>query len=80
MVVLDDASEKDEAFWNKSRHDSLTTAEKKMYGMIAQAKNLPSVRTYLDIIDVITNGYYKAGKVSFGPYLYTIGYNDYEGL
>lgn len=80
ITVLDSATEKDEAFWNKNRHDSLTTAEKKMYGMIDQAKKLPSVKTYLDIIDVISNGYYKAGKISIGPYLQTISYNDHEGF
>ncbi len=80
IIVLDDAQQNDENYWNKNRHDSLSTAEKKMYSMIDQVKKLPSVRTYLDIIEIISNGYYKAGKISIGPYLYTIAPNDYEGL
>lgn len=51
-----------------------------MYSMIHEVKNLPSVSSYLDIIDLFLNGYYKLGKVGLGPFLYTVGYNDYEGL
>ncbi len=80
IVILDNAAESDENYWDKNRHDSLSTAEKKMYSMIDQVKKLPSIRTYLDILEIISNGYYKAGKISIGPYLHTIAPNDYEGL
>jgi hypothetical protein len=47
---------------------------------ISEIKKLPSVKTYVDVIDMLINGYYKVGKVGLGPILYTIGNNDYEGL
>lgn len=80
ITVLPDSDKINEEFWNKNRHDSLTVAEKKMYSMISEVKNLPSVRSYLDIIDLLLNGYYNVGKVGLGPFLYTVGYNDHEGL
>ncbi|ODS87997.1 MAG: hypothetical protein ABS44_09380 [Chryseobacterium sp. SCN 40-13] len=80
IVVLENATTEDEAYWEQNRHSTMTAAEKKMYGMIKEVKNLPSLRTYLDVIEVLLNGYYKVGNISIGPYLYTLGYNDVEGL
>ncbi len=80
ITILPEAEKNDEAYWENHRHDSLTIAEKKMYSMITEVKNLPSVSSYLDIIDLFLNGYYKLGKVGLGPFLYTVGYNDHEGL
>jgi hypothetical protein len=80
IVLLDNAEEEDVAFWNKNRHDSLGIAERKMLGNISQIKKLPSVKTYIDVIDLLLNGYYKVGKVGFGPFPYLLGYNDYEGF
>lgn len=80
QTILKDAEQNDENYWDENRHGSLTTSEKKMYGMIKEVKDLPSVRSYLDIIDLFMNGYFKMGKVGIGPFLYFAGYNDYEGL
>lgn len=81
MVILKDAeSNNDPGFWEKNRHDSLSVQEKKMFATINEVKNLPAVKSYLDIIDLLLNGYYKVGAVGFGPFLYTVGYNNHEGL
>lgn len=37
------------------------------------------VRTYADIAGMLINGYYRIGKFSYGPYLYTYSYNDVQG-
>ena len=48
--------------------------------MIEEVKNLPSIKTYLDIIDIALKGYYDLGKIDFGPVLYTAGHSDVEGF
>ena len=80
LVMMPNASQNDEAYWETNRHEPLTTGEQKMYATIQEIKKLPSIKSYLDIIETIMNGYYKIGKIELGPILYTGGYNDIEGI
>ncbi|WP_157543785.1 DUF5686 and carboxypeptidase-like regulatory domain-containing protein [Mucilaginibacter paludis] len=79
LVMSDDVSKKDEDYWAKNRHDTLTAADKRVYQMIDTVKNLPIVKTYAALAGMLINGYYKIGKVSLGPYPYTFSHNDLEG-
>lgn len=79
LVMSKDVNKKDDQYWVKNRADSLTAADKAVYKMIDTVKNLPLVKTYADIAGMLINGYYKVGKISFGPYPYTYSYNDLEG-
>lgn len=72
--------EKDSAYWAKMRPEQFTQTEQRMYVMIDSVKNLPIVRTYTDVIRLITEGYYQAKKVDIGPYVYLINYNQVEGI
>lgn len=66
-------------YWNKYRHDSLTASEKNVYLMIDTVKNLPVVKTYVELANIVINGYKKAGKFDIGPYSYAYAFNDIEG-
>ncbi len=79
MVLAPDINKKDDTYWLKNRHDSLTLADKREYQIIDTVKNLPLVKTYANIAGTLITGYYKAGKISFGPYPYTYSHNDLEG-
>ncbi|HVW96150.1 MAG TPA: DUF5686 family protein [Mucilaginibacter sp.] len=79
ITIRKDARDADPDFWDKHRPDSLTTAEKAVYGLIDTVKNLPTVKNYLMAADLLINGYYRAGKLSLGPFLNTYSYNDVEG-
>jgi hypothetical protein len=79
LVMSDDVGKKDDSYWVKNRHDSLTVADKRVYQMIDTVKNLPIVKTYADLAGMLINGYYKMGKISLGPYPYTFSHNDLEG-
>lgn len=79
LVMSDDANKKDDQYWVKNRADSVTATDKAVYKMIDTVKNLPLVKTYADIAGMLINGYYRVGKISFGPYPYTYSYNDLEG-
>jgi hypothetical protein len=79
LVLAKDVNKKDDGYWLKNRHDSLTVADKREYQIIDTVKNLPLVKTYASIAGTLITGYYKAGPISFGPYPYTYSHNDLEG-
>jgi len=79
LVMAADIDKKDENYWLKNRHDTLTTADKREYQVIDTVKNLPIVKTYANLAGTLITGYYKTGNISFGPYPYTYSHNDLEG-
>ncbi|GAB3915663.1 DUF5686 and carboxypeptidase-like regulatory domain-containing protein [Mucilaginibacter boryungensis] len=79
LTMSDDITKQDESYWTRNRPEPLTEDDKKVYHIIDTVKNLPMVRTYADIAGMLINGYYRIGKFSYGPYLYTYSYNDVQG-
>ncbi|MBX9852443.1 MAG: DUF5686 and carboxypeptidase regulatory-like domain-containing protein [Cytophagaceae bacterium] len=79
LVVEEDATMKSKEFWDERRHDSMTTADKYVYSMIDSIKNVPLVKTYVEILNVAVNGYKKVGKIDIGPYLFLYANNNIEG-
>jgi len=81
IVMAEDAREyEDEAYWDTLRHEPLSETEKSVYRMIDTLQNIPVVKTYTDIIKIVVDGYYEAGKVDFGPYISTFAFNNIEGF
>ena len=79
LIVEQDAYKKDETFWAKARHDSLSKNEKKIYKMVDTLQTLPIYKTYVDIITIFVTGYKVVGKFEFGPYFNTLSFNSVEG-
>lgn len=78
-IVLDeDALDNDPSYWSTHRADSLTDEEIRVYGMIDTIKNLPVVKTYTEVVDLIISGYKSIGKVDIGPPLNLYAFNDIE--
>jgi hypothetical protein len=44
--------------------------------MIDTLKNIPVVKSYVEIFNILTYGYKDLGKVDFGPYIYTYAFNS----
>jgi hypothetical protein len=80
VTFAETAKDPDADYWDKNRHDSLTAEEKHVYHMIDTIKNLPIVKTYIEVVDLVINGYKRVGKIEFGNYLYTFALNDVEGF
>jgi hypothetical protein len=81
IVMEEDARQfEKEEYWDTLRHEPLSETEKSVYRMIDTLQSIPIVRTYTDIIKIAVNGYYNVGKISLGPYISTLAYNDIEGL
>lgn len=79
VTVLDNANEKDTAFWNQNRHEELTAKEEQIYHMVDTIKNLRVFKTYYDIVSTFVLGYYVWGNFEFGPYFTTYSHNLVEG-
>ncbi len=79
VELLDSARLRDNEFWESVRHDSLTKHQKSIYKMIDTLKNVPLVRTYIDVIRTVVTGYKKLGPVQFGPWFTVFSFNDVEG-
>lgn len=81
IVMAEDAREyEDESYWDTLRHEPLSETEKSVYRMIDTLQNIPVVKTYTDIIKIVINGYYEAGKINIGPYISTLAFNNIEGI
>ncbi len=70
----------EEKYWDTLRHEPLSETEKNVYRMIDTLKNIPVIKTYTDIFKILIDGYYDKGKISYGPYLSVIAYNNIEGF
>lgn len=73
------SDEEDTTYWNHKRHDALTIEERKVYALVDSLKQLPIVKTYIDIIDMAINGHIKTGALEWGPLPFTYAYNNIEG-
>lgn len=81
IVMAEDARlHEEDAFWDTLRHEPLSDIEKNVYKMIDTLQNIPVVKTYTDIIKIVVNGYYDAGKVFIGPYIGLFAVNNIEGF
>lgn len=79
IIVDEDASNKDEAYWTQARHEDLTQKEKQIYQMVDTIKSLPAFKTYYEIISTFVTYYYVWGYVELGPYFTTYSFNQVEG-
>lgn len=76
----DDIESKDTGYWDKVRTEPFSATQKAMYNMIDSVKKLPAVKTYIDIIRIALDGYYRKGPVDIGPYILLVGYNDVQQM
>jgi hypothetical protein len=80
VLTNDDATLKDSTYWTTKRSEPLSNIEKEMFLKVDSVNNLPIVRTYVDIIQTIVEGYRRIGKLDWGPYLSLVSFNQVEGM
>lgn len=79
VIVKDSANEHSDDYWIKKRHEDLTRDEKTIYYMVDTLKKIPRFNTYIDIIEMVTTGYYETGNFEIGPYGSVMSFNAVEG-
>lgn len=68
-----------DGYFDQHRPDTLSLSERQTFAVLDSARELPSVRSTLDWIDLLVNGYKRVGKFELGPIINTYAHNDYEG-
>ncbi|MBC7923533.1 MAG: carboxypeptidase-like regulatory domain-containing protein [Ferruginibacter sp.] len=79
LEVAEDSRQQEDGFWDEHRHAPLTDDEKKVFVMIDSIKNVPVVKTYVEIANILVNGYKTFGKIDVGPYSVAYANNNIEG-
>jgi hypothetical protein len=79
IVVDPNASNYDDAYWQKARHVALSADEQRIYSMVDTLKNLPQFVTVSNVLDLFVNGYKKIGNFELGPYYTLYSFNPIEG-
>ena len=79
IVVKEDASDHDDAYWDTARHIALSDKEQRIYHMVDTLKNLPQFVTVSNVLNLLINGYKIIGNFEFGPYYTLYSFNPIEG-
>lgn len=79
IVVLEGSNKKTDEFWKQSRPEALTHRESAVYRMADTLQKIPLFNSYLDVIQMITTGYYVKGLMEWGPYASIFSMNANEG-
>lgn len=79
IEVEEGANQKDDAYWQQHRHDTLNVREQKIYKMIDTIQTLPIYKTWVDIFTIFVSGYKKVNNFEIGPYFNMVSYNKVEG-
>lgn len=79
IIIDQNATRKEEQFWNDRRHIPLSKTEKAVYEMVDSIKTIPQFRTIADIITLMVSGYHVRGNFEYGPYFSIYSWNPVEG-
>jgi len=80
IEVAEDSKEADPKYWLEARHESLSAQDILAEKLIDTIRNVPIVKTYVEVAEIIASGYKRFDKFAFGPYINTFAVNAEEGL
>lgn len=82
FAAATDALKTEPEFWQQNRPDTLSAQEARTMTVLDSVGKLPSVRTFLEVADLVVNGYEELGprgRFELGPILSTYTWNNVEG-
>ncbi|UHG94122.1 DUF5686 and carboxypeptidase-like regulatory domain-containing protein [Spirosoma oryzicola] len=80
QVVEADAASRPEQFWLGNRHDTLSSAESKVYKNIDSLKQMPSFKRTMEAFTILFAGYKSFGSFEVGPANTFYSFNPVEGF
>lgn len=80
QVVEAGAASQPDEFWAINRHDTLSTAESKVYTNIDSLKNMPSFKRTMQAVTFVFAGYKSFGPFEIGPANTFYSFNPVEGF
>lgn len=79
IEVFVEPKNNNEEYWIKNRHDSLSPTELQVYAMIDTIKNIPVIKSRMELINILTYGFKNLGVVEVGHIFNTYAFNNVEG-
>ncbi len=80
MEVEEGALNQQDTFWQNNRHEAMSEEESRVFNTIDTLVNLPIIRSYVDVVNFLVDGYLKVDGIGLGPYQYLVSYNPWEGF
>ena len=80
VVVDDNATRRDEAYWEQARPYRLTDRERGIYAMVDSVKQAPLYRNIYTTINTALTGYWNTRYIAVGPYYKLASFNRLEGF
>jgi hypothetical protein len=80
IITLPGADEKDRSYWQESRHEELSKAEKGIIRMIDTLINAPVFQKFTNQLNFIATGYLNTGNYQIGPWFNWMTSNSWEGF
>jgi len=80
VIVKSIVNEKPEEYWEKERHEEISSDQQAIYDMVDSLKTNKVFMTYVDIVNFLIQGYWVDGKIEYGPVFTFLSYNSIEGL
>lgn len=77
--VAQDATMPNAEFWKYARHEPLSSYDHLASSLIDTVQNLPIVRTYVEIAELVLSGYRQFNGIEAGPYITSFAINAVEG-
>ncbi len=77
--VAQDATQPNAEFWKYARHEPLSSYDYLAASLIDTVQNLPIVRTYVEVAELVLSGYRQFNGIEAGPYLTSFAINAVEG-
>jgi hypothetical protein len=74
-----DSADRSGSYFDQHRPDTLSLTERQTFAVLDSSLQLHSVRSTLDWVELLANGYKSAGKFEYGPVADSYAYNDVEG-
>jgi len=79
VIVANDFQEHTDSFWQTARPPDLSATQLKTYDIIDTLVEIPRVKSAVNLIKFATIGYWRRGKIDYGPYVFAYAYNNFEG-
>lgn len=80
VVVVPDASQKNEQYWASIRPESVSAASRKVYRNLDTLQTIPSFKKTMDIVTLFFAGYKDFGPFEMGPVNTFYSFNSVEGF
>lgn len=79
IVTPDSSQERNANYFDKNRHEVLTTSEKGVFQMVDSVQKIPAFRHAISTLELILVGYKDFGPIEIGPLGTFYSYNPIEG-